>query len=342
MPERVKTIIIVTALALAFWVFAEAESLSERTVNARFELTVEPADRDTLRVTTDREFQNRLAIELRGPRAALEAVQRLLANPVRLTPEQAGIAIEDGTFTLDLRDTLQELPAVTDANVEIVSVRPSTLTGALLRLDTIQVPIVTRLAGFQTEATPTVTPPTATVRIPALLTQGEREELRVVVRATRADFDELPPGETVQVRLPTQLERRFATNPDIELLTPEDASIAFAVRSTSDTARVDSILWITYPVGQSGAYEIEVNPADRIVPVTVTGPTDDVTRIESGEWPLVAVVSLDAAQLLESDVAVDLRWFALTGGGLRSLPATIEVESEKTSVILTITTRDTP
>ena len=338
MTERLKTIVIVTALALAFWVFAEAESLESRSINARLDIAAAPAEAGELRVTISPDFAGRLTIEARGPRVALDEVQRILqASPISLTPDEAGLAIDDGPFTIDLNNLIQNLPAVIEANVEVVSVRPGQLSGTLLQLETVEVPIVAALAGIDAETAPTISPQTATVRIPRRLETAERDALRAIAAVNADDLGQNPTSDSVSVRVPIQLPERFAKNENINLLGPDAATLAITIRSTASSAEVDALLWATLPAGQTGRYEILVNPADRVIPVTVTGPRDAVSRVESGEWPIVGIVALDAAQLLEDTVAEDIRWFTLVGGGLQALPAAIQIQSDKTSVTVNIT-----
>lgn len=337
MGEAIRTFVIVSVLAVAVWVFAEAESLSTREVNARVELVVSPANRENLRVRMNGDESSQVQLELRGPRSALDRVQRDLEGSISITPAAAGLN-EDGPFTLDLGAYLQSLEPIQEANVEVVSVRPPTMSGELIRLKTVDgVPIVVEASGLELEASPTVSPETTRVRVPASLSDGELSDLVVLAQLGEAQVSSLQPGEPVSLSAELRLPASWRGRPDVQLLGPTAATVGLTVRSTRAEAMVEATLWTTLPAAQAGDYELAVDLGERVFDIGVVGPADAVARIESGEWPIVAAVALLPDELLEATVSKELRWFVREGGGLRALPPGVDVRSDRQSVTVTIT-----
>ncbi len=340
MGEWLRSMVIVTVLALAVWVFAEAESLSAREVNTRVEFVVSNANRDLMRARVDREFAGQVQLELRGPRSALDRVQRALDEVIVLTPNSTGVAT-DGPFTIYLADYLQNLEVVDEANVEVVSARPPTLTGELVRLETVEdVPVDVLTRGLDLEAAPTVSPETTRVRVPASIAEQAERELRVLARLAVEEVEALPAGEPRSLPAALELPEPWRSMTDVQLLGPQTAAVGLTIRSTRVVASVEATLWTTVPSAQAGAFELAVDLGDRVFDVEVAGPQDAVSRIESGELPVVAVVAILPDELLENSLSKEIRWFVREGGGLRSLPPGVEVRSERQSVTVTITPAD--
>lgn len=340
MADAIRSIIIVSMLAVAVWVFAEAESLSGREVNARVEFAVSPANRDLLRVQIDDAFTGQVQLELRGPRAALDRVQRELDRAITITPATADIST-DGPFVIALDDYLQSVDVIEETNVEVISVRPPTLSGELVRLKVVDgVPVLVRTPDIELEAAPTVTPESVRVRLPAATPAEEIDTLAVIAEIDADDVADSPPGEPLSLTAELGLPEPWNLRQDVQLLGPQTAAVGLTIRSTRVVATVEAVLWTTVPSAQAGDFELDVDLGDRVFDVEVAGPAEAVARIETGELPIVAVVAILPDELLESTLSKELRWFVREGGGLRPLPPGIDVRSERQSVTVSITPDD--
>ncbi len=333
MSERIKTIVIVSVLAFAFWIFAEAESLSERRVSTRISFQADPANRDTLRIRTQQGFEGGITLELRGPRAALDDVERELAAGIDLTRGDALLPLADGTFEVDLIEVFQSLETIS-SRTEVLSVRPQSVQVELRRFEEIDLPVAVDLVGVEAEAAPTISPASARVRLPSEFARERNDERRALATINPGMLQDRPAGETVSVQVRPRLPEEWRGDDEITLLSPEFVTVSLSVRSTRDEASVDAVLWTTLPIGDAGRFDLTVDAADRRIPVRVSGPAEPIARIESGEWPIVAVVALDGTELLQQTISKDIRYFALVGGGLRALPPSVEVESERTALTI--------
>lgn len=336
MRDLLRSMVIVSVLTVAVWVFAEAESLSSREIGARVDFSVSQANRDLMRARLDPEFDGAIRLELRGSRSALDRVQRELEGSIEITPSLAG-RTADGPFTLFLDEYIQNIEVVRAANVEVIAVRPRSISGEIVELRTLdEVPVVVELDGLEVEAAPTVNPSTVSLRVPASLGEERMQGLYVVASLSDEQRTRIVPGEMVSLTARLALPPDVASLGDVQLLSAQSAAVGLTVRSTRVNATVEAVLWTTVPTTQAGRYEFAVDPIQSVFDVEVVGPADAVAMIESRELPIVAVVALDATDLLEAAVSREVRWFVREGAALGPLPPGVEVRSDRASVTIEI------
>jgi hypothetical protein len=280
---------------------------------------------------------NSVRLELRGSRSALDRVERELeGGAIEITPALAGLT-SGGPFTLNLDEYVQDLDFMRTANVEVLSVRPRSMSGEVVRLRTLEdVPVVVNLEGLEAVAAPTVSPDTVDVRVPAQLDDATARSLFVVAEIDDRERARIVPGEPATLNATLTLPEQARAIGDVQLLSPPSAVVGLTVQSTRVRATVEAVLWTSVPAAQAGRYELVIDPIQRVFDVEVTGPADAVGRIESRELPVVAVVALDATDLLQSTVSREVRWFVREGAALRALPAGVSVQSDRQSVTIEI------
>src|ERR1051325_11313910 len=156
-----KSIFMVTLVTIVIWVFAESESLRPAEVRA-VEITVLPAGATyTLDLDQGPGVRGNIVradITLEGPTAALDVVQRLLRNPITISPGVEGFSSEPARHTVDLQTVLRNQPDLHLASrgVTIKCVSPETIEATIDKLVTRTVKIDVEVPGAELDGPPEV------------------------------------------------------------------------------------------------------------------------------------------------------------------------------------------
>ena len=174
------SIFIVAAL---IWLFAEAQSVSERVVEIRVTI-LSPTGSGLFVNVDDAAWTGRASVRIQGARAAIGDAAGKLADGVPLFVGAPGIAAEPGRQVIDLRSALMANPPLDGADVTIAAVEPRTIE---LRIDELvrvpNIPIRASLPGVQTIGDMVIEPSTTTLVIPTRI----RDELGARVNSLVVD-----------------------------------------------------------------------------------------------------------------------------------------------------------
>ncbi len=344
MAERVRMIVIVSIVTAVVWLFAEGESLTTRTESVRVQFVADEGDRDEIRVRVADGFQGTATLELTGSQVGIEAARRALGTVIEFTPADLGFPIADGVYQVDLASAIAGSDLMTGIGVKVTAATPARISIEYTLLETIQVDVDPIVIGPDLAGEPTVEPARARVRIPAALSQPERDNIRVIARVPESQLEAVQEGVQLSRTVNLALDDASRLLRDVELLSSSRVTVRFTVESTAVERDLSSVpVWIVVPPSLSEQWSVQLDTNQTVLRARIRGPREAVARISSSETPLIAVVSLDANEMLSRIGSKELAWFIRHNGQLRPLPSSVEViDAERTVVNLSITERQTP
>lgn len=340
---HIKTISIVTIVALLLWAFLEAESLSQGELIAEVVVQGEPGALLVVDVVEGSGDQTRVVesvvrptLVLEGSAAAISRVRATFPRPLRLTPDTPGFPTTPGRHEVALRDLFRNLPELRESGVTVVRVEPPRLTVRVDELVTRTLPIVVEVQGGELEGVAEVSPAQVSVTLPKSEAGRLAEGDAVMLRIEASVMERLVPGRREslagqRLALPAPIAGLAHTT-----MTPSRADVALTVRAREVTVRLASVpVHLRIPPAELSNWEIRVPEADQFISdVAVTGPADQVRGIQSGTVQVVAVVSLSFEEL-ERGIASKEAVFV-------GLPPSVRADAARRTIRLTITRRSGP
>lgn len=308
MFERVKTILLVAIITVLVWVFAEAESLTSKTVRAEVALEVEIGSTRVFELIDARAWRDRLDITLEGPTAAVADAESILRRPIRLRPGMDGFPTDPGEQAVDLFTAMRAWPELRDKGVTISRVDPPTVRVRVDQLAEREIQITPDLPGSALEGTAEVKPRSARL----FATEAEFKQLgsgaTAIARVSPESLGKLVPGRkevisNVALTLPDALAAsRWAR------LEPKTVEVTATVRSRSATYTIPSVpVSLVLAPGEFQRWDINIPDEDRFVSdVTVTGPTETVDAIRQGSVTITAQAILSFEELERSVVSKEV------------------------------------
>lgn len=344
MGDRVRMIVIVSIVTAVVWLFAEGESLTTRTESVRLQFVADEGDRDEIRLRIADSFQGTVTLELSGSQVGIEAARRALGSVVEFTPADLGFPITDGVYQVDVASAIASSDFMTGIGVKVIAATPARVSLEYTLLETVEIEVEPVVPDLQLASEASVEPQRVRVRIPASLSEEARQNLRVIARVPESQIDGVAEGIQLSRSVPIVLDEFSRQIRDVELLPPTRATVRFTVESTAVEQDLASVpVWIVVPPSLSEQWSVQLAANQTVVRARIRGPREAVARIASSETPLIAVVSLDANEMLSRIGSKELAWFIRRDGQLRPLPSSVEViEAERTVVNLTITERSEP
>ncbi len=329
----VRTAISIFIVSALIWLFAEAQSVSEHVVDVRISV-LSPAGSGLFVIVDDAAWTGRASVRLQGARAAIDEAARVLADGVALFVGAPGIAAEPGSQIVDLRSVMMANPPLDRADVTIASVEPRTLE---LRIDEItriqNVSIRADLPGVQTVGEIQFDPPTATLVLPKRLRDRLGARLNSMTLAATVPqplLRSLPEGGPHKVEGRLVLPAEFEDEPGARV-EPPSISMTFSVQSTTETMILPSVpVWPMAPPTETNRWIINVEPI-LLRDVELSGPSDVMQRIRSGELRVIATVLLSSDELEQRITSKTPIIFGL--------PDSVNVETRLEPVRLTIEPR---
>lgn len=327
--DTLKTLLLVTGVAALIWLFAEARSLSERTLEVQVSFTSPPTAAVEIE-GQETSWTGSVRMRLEGSRAALDEAAASLTDGVPLPLGSEGVPNSPGEQVVDLRDALRANPPLDRAGVTIAAVEPPTVTLRIEPLVTEEAPVQVALPGVETSGEPTVSPVTASLTLPRRLAESLEETeqgLTVVAQPSASAVAGLPAGgpHTIEVRLtppPSLAGERFVR------IEPRTATVTFTVRSRTDSIVLPSTpVWPALPPTDLNRWRVTLDPMF-LNNVRITGPGEVIERIRRGELRAIAYLPLSTEEL-EQGVEAKAPAFL-------SLPDSVTVEGGDEPVRLTI------
>ena len=312
---RVKTGLVVAVLTLLVWVLAESRTL--RTEQVTLVVTIaEEGDGASLVRVTDQSWGDEVEVTLVGSAAVVADTRERLGGQVTLMVGRE-LPSAPGEHAVPLRDALRKNEALRDSGVSISEIRPESVTIEVDRAQNVTVPVATRLPPGRVDAPPRVSPATVTLRAPASAMEGiDPASLEAVAEIDPALLDDIAPGREevtsgVRLRAPAALGGAWHVS-----MAPPMVDVTVVVRTRTRSHTIPRLpVQVLLPPPELGRWRIELAPEDTdLFDVVITGPSDAVERVASGEAPPVAVVSLSFQELAEGSGSKEARIVFLPEG----------------------------
>ncbi len=301
--EQVKLLSMTVILAVLIW--ASADSLVNEAVSIPASFEPVPAAGSNMLITTQPTSEV-YELQISGPRKAVEDVQALAPLQVRfnVVEQPTGptvLHLDRATLKRQMAEKWNEFRKLT-----VVSVVPETLPVLIDHWITEDVDVVVKRLGLAYEVEPQLQRTTVKVRMRETRLRewpaGQPLQIDITADAERLLRDQ-PAGQSLTI--PVTLDAR-AFGPEAEL-TPSTIEVTATLKAQRRTARIPTIpilvavsfanLEKSYrPVGRDGASLSLVTQT-----ISVTGPTDAVTRLERGTTRAYGIIQLKEDDLQQLD-----------------------------------------
>jgi hypothetical protein len=337
MPRNLGAIVITTIVAVLVWLFAESESLRSREVTAEVSLTTDGQGDRLVTLGVNPGWTGRVALTLTGPAGTLERVERRLREGVRLTAGMPGVPAEVGTRTVNLREALRNLPLVRESGVTVSRADPAELVVEVDSLRQVEARVVIDAGEAELDGVPEASPPVVLLRGPGRALDriaAAGREPTVTARVEPASLRNLVPGrrETiarVPLRPPAELEGVPGTR-----IEPASAEVQLTLRSRMAQVELPAVpvgVWLS--ASEMARFEVVVRPEDQFIRnVRVSGPSDLIAQVRSGELKVAATVMLGFEELEHGITSKDAVF--------NLLPTPLRVEADSRLVRFTIRRRE--
>lgn len=321
------------------WIWAEGESLTSKTMaRVEIELPSDLAGEFVIR-SEDPSWNGVVQVRLEGSVRAVEAAAAVIGSRVRLPVGLAVMPKQSGERKdLKLADAVSELPDMANLRGVVAEVQPSELTVRAIKMITRDLPIRVELAReVALDGEPAPTPTSVRVRLPEIIFDALGEAAQAVATVSDESLSKLrndgPQSLSAMVRLPGPL-----IEPELIAITPDTVLVSVRPRRVVDTARLPTVpVWFSLPPTEDGSrWNIEV--IDKfLADVTVTGPSEEVRRVQAGELAIKAVVELSTDDLERgaTDRAGTLKQASFVG-----VPGGLACAVAKSTVRIKITKRN--
>lgn len=341
MAERIRMIVIVSVVTAVVWLFAEAESLTTRTESIRIQFVAGEANEGLLRVRVVDTFAGTASVELTGSQGGIDSARRALGSVLSLDPSDLAFPLADGVYPVDLASVLAASQELSGTGVKVSSTTPARVSVEYTRLEVITVPVRVQFPVIDLEGEPSVEPAEVQVRIPVAMGAAARERIEAIARVPESQLAGLAEGVPISRTVTLTLDDASRQLRDVEMVSPQRATVRFTVESTASEASLASVpVWVVVPPSLSEQWSVELAANQSVVRARVRGPREAVQRMTASETPLIAVVALDSADMLGRVGTKEISWFVRREGQLQPLPRGVEViEAERSVVNLTITER---
>ncbi|MBX3408855.1 MAG: hypothetical protein KF859_03105 [Phycisphaeraceae bacterium] len=332
----VRNIIIVTLLTVLVWLFAEGESLRAVQVQTDMVLTAEPAsDRviDLIEPGLTSAARATVLVEIEGSNAATDGAERTLRKPLKIIPGIAGVPLEKGEHSLNLREVVRQHPEVRGRGITIKRVEPATLRVYVDQIETRSVKVIASVSADELEGAAELRPSMATVRLPSRFAAKLSETSSATARISPESLASLTRGRRQTLTgVPIVLPQEVAEDPHT-LLEQTRADVTLTLRTRTRSIKIASVpVHVRIAPGELANWDIDIPEQDRfLVDVTLSGPGEAIQAIEDKTVQVIATLPLSFEEL-ERQIPSKEVIFA-------DLPAGVRAEAINRTVRLTITRR---
>ncbi|MBX3355965.1 MAG: hypothetical protein KF724_09735 [Phycisphaeraceae bacterium] len=306
--NRLSTGLIAAVVTLLIWTWAAEKTREETTITG----TVRFVTAEGQPLSVDPSNALTATLQLRGSRQALQRAGAILEGGADLRLGLGGVPAEAGRFQVELAKVFAELPEIRQLDLSVLNARPDTVTLTIGRLVTQTVPIVAAIPLAQISGSVVIEPPEAQLTLPASLAESiaqPRIEAFVDVR-------NLEPGRRHTVDAPLRLPESLQSARGLARVEPAVVRVSFILGSRDRTAVIPTVpVQIAGPPADLRNYEIVVEPGSEFLrSVTISGPGDAISQIESGRARIAAIVHLGAEDLVRRSVSKPITLWLLPSG----------------------------
>lgn len=296
--ETVRTVLVVSIVAILVWLFAESRTLRTQTFSIPVEISAGGSG-VAFRLIDAGGWSGAVEVEVAGPAGGIDALRGRSGDAVVLEIGSE-LPAEPGSRMVDLLDAIRRDEVFIESGLTVRRVTPREIGLETDRLATLTLAAEVDLEGLETAGPVTIEPSEITVRLPVGIAEGL--DLRAVARIPPSRLATLTPGRRTEI---SQVPIELAGLPDgvwgLRLQTPRVVvTLALRLRTESLTLREIPVRLSLMP-GDLAAWIVEVPPEDRVLEnVVLTGPVSAIDRIRRGDIVLGAIATVDLAGVGEN------------------------------------------
>ena len=318
-----KTLLWVIPLTILIWIYAERQQLAEV---SGVTLPIEIISNDPTKVfSITSPASKNIVVKLKGPRAALEQVQKLF-NP--LNGSVAAQIPDDGTDTSPVRSIravrVREDKRFADAGISVESAEPADIK---FNVDTlVEKEYRVEVADPRKFGTPPkFTPETVKVRGPSRVLTNPTTTIRIEADIASAMSRAPASDEPIQLS-DVKLNVIGGDTANIALSPPTVAAVVTPIKAKEDTLPTVRVM-IAAPKAVLDRYLIEIIPSgvETIPNVLVSGPEEVINRLKDNAP--VAFVEVSPAVLTEGEADVPIRYNLPPGVVLKDERKTLRIRA---------------
>ncbi len=288
-----RMMIVVSLVSVLIWIVAEGESVSRE----RMEVSVRLIDGDSGLVMlplVSGEWNGRVLVALEGSTSEVSDLRDRLREALIFKPGDAGIPIEAGRHVLDLGEVFRQGRVFEGSGVTLVSIEPQNVGVMIDRVTWKDLDVRVDVPDVASASSPVADPRRVRVRVPSLLSDQFAGVQALTARLKPEQIANLEVGRrNVVDDVPLELPGDLATHPFVRV-EPDRVSVTVTLDSRQDSITLANVpVQIRRPAFESERWIVEVDPEDHLLEsVTVTGPSDLIERIRSGQLTIFATVVL--------------------------------------------------
>ncbi|MBL4810155.1 MAG: hypothetical protein JKY43_08905 [Phycisphaerales bacterium] len=335
---KVRTVILVSFLAILIWLLAESRMVQTRMVELQIVLignSQDPQHRYVVRPAIGEHWTASIDVELEGSLASLDQASRDLRGRVQLLVGDQ-IPSRPGIHDLDLKSILRNLTPLHSLGVSIRSLSTDLVKVQVDELVSIQLPVRVDLPpSVALDGPVRAIPQTISIQGPAsfIATLEGREILATLSPNSIAPLTpgrlETIPG--VALTLPTIPFDSSSSPPGwTPVLSPSRVDVRLTVRSLTQTTVIDRLpIQVLLAPGEVGRWIVALDPgSEDLVSIQISGPSDALASIADGSKVPAAILSLSFQDL---ERGISTKQVSLLG-----LPESVQILSDMPDISFTI------
>jgi hypothetical protein len=336
MWTHVRTFLLVSLITVMIWVFAEAESLSKKSVRADVVFETDSETGRFVQVLDGQGWRDRVEIAVEGSTAAVNDLEADLRRGIRLRVGNAGIPPETGENLLEFNQILRALAEFTQRGVTVVKVDPPTLKVVVDELIAVEMKVEADVPGGVLEGVAAVKPERAKVWIPRGANASLMPESTVKARVSAESLAKLIPGRLETVTGVTLDPPGILAGMARVRVEPAKGEVSLTLKSRNETHTIPSVpVHVRLAAGELERWDITVAEENRFIrDVRVTGPGELIDRIRRNEIRLTATLALSFDELERGVTSKDVTF--------SELPTELKFEADRTTVRFTARKRTGP
>ncbi|MEM9166680.1 MAG: hypothetical protein AAGB48_06615 [Planctomycetota bacterium] len=295
----IRTVAVVTVLALLVWVVAEGESLSVAGVELPVTLAPQPSGSLVIEPSGGSGWTGSVYVEVGGSASAVTRMRDRLASGLRLRPGDPGVPTEPGEHSLDVVSLVNASMPDAGGAVSIRSIEPQTLAVIVERIEQDEIEVDVLLPDDVSASAVVAEPRRVRLTYPSSVAGQVQSGLRASASLAAGQLAVPALGDRVTVRnvlltLPEGLlDQRFVR------LDPPAVTVIATIEAQMSSITLPTVpVQVQRPAFQADRWIVTVAPEDQLLTdVTVTGPATLIEQIRDGILPIFATVRLSPDDL---------------------------------------------
>jgi YbbR domain-containing protein len=273
-------------------------------------------------------------LQIEGAALRLDTLTDQLRKTIALSPGMDSIPQQSGTYTIDLREALKNTEFFKQSGVTIISVQPSAVQVAIDEMTTLTLPVHVDIPADELDGQAQATPAQVAVHLPTADASKVSDETAVIARLDNQSLSSFDPGRRVTIR-----SVRLEPGPDLAdssplSIDPPVVDVSLTIRSKLDSITLPTVpVDLRLPPDELKRWIVEIPVEEQSLQnVTVTGPSNLIEEIKSGQLVIRAFVRLSFEDL-EAQITSKRAVFS-------DLPSPLAFDADDLDVQLHISRRD--